>query len=162
GTLASARALLLLTHLRPFGLLVGLTGLRRITLRGLAGVRPTGLPVQAPEVRQALERRIALHRFEGLHGVILVTALELRDTGCHPSIGLVLRVSLAESFRELIGRLVVLSVTEVCPAHCEVLVARSGGIGFLLELRESRLVRSGALLGTLEQPLGAVLAALVG
>src|SRR6516225_2062820 len=137
-------------------------GLRPFGLLGLAYRCATRLGrVNAPQTRQPLERRIALHRLERLERVVLVTGLQLRDAEREARVGLVLQATLAEGFRELIDRLVVLAIAQVGAACSEVLVAGRRGVGLFLELRQPRLVRRGAFLRAVEQPLAAVLAALV-
>ena len=107
--------------------------LRRFGLLGLTDGRPSGLlRVQAPQVRQPLECRIALHALESLQSVVLVAALELRDAEREPGICLVLYPALAQSLRELVGGFVVLTVTKVRAADREVLDTSCGGIGLLL------------------------------
>src|SRR5215475_9897830 len=120
------------------------------------------LGVQGPETRELLERWIALHGLEGLHRIVLVAGLELRDAERQARIGLILHVALAQTLGQLVVRLVVLAVAEIRAADRDVLVTVRRRVGFLLELRQTRLVGGGALLGALQQALSAILAALVG
>src|SRR5579864_7289018 len=119
------------------------------------------LRVQLPKAREPLEGRVTLHQLEGLHRVVLVAALQLRDAEQQAVLGLALGDALGERLVQLLGCLVVLLVAEVGTARGRILVALGRGIGLLRELAERALVGRGALLGGIQQALRAILGALV-
>src|SRR6202521_1644021 len=118
--------------------------------------------VQAPQVGEALERRIPLHCVERLVRVLLVPGLELRDAEQQPRLGFAAQATLGQALGNLVHGLVILPVTEVGEAHPDVLGAGGRGVRILLALGQIRLVRGRGFLGALEQPLILVLGARFG
>ncbi len=117
--------------------------------------------MQRPQGRDALEVGIALDGLEGLHGVILVAALELRDAEQQMGFRLVLQPALGQALGERIAGLVVLLVSQVCKAHTHVLVAGRRAIRIGGDLRQLRQVLLGRLLRRGQQTLVLVLGARV-
>src|SRR3982074_719902 len=71
------------------------------------------LGVQTPQLREALQVRIALHGLERLHGVVLLAALQLRDAQQQVCLCLVSHAALGQCLVQLVGSLVVLLVADI-------------------------------------------------
>src|SRR5215475_10502104 len=92
------------------------------------------LGVQAPQLRETLEIGVTLDPLERLDGVILLAALELRDTQQQVSLGIILHAALGQPLVELVRRLVVLLITEIGQPYADVLVTRGALIRIRLDL----------------------------
>src|SRR4029077_17441539 len=115
------------------------------------------LRVQGPEVRELLQDRVALDGLEGLDRLVLVAALQLRDTEQQVRLGVVLHAALGDTLGDEVRGLVVLTVAEIRQAHAHDLGAARGGIRLFLGLRQARLIGRRGLLDRLEQARVAVL-----
>src|SRR6185437_2838235 len=100
-------------------------GMRSPALMLMVSILPRAssrlLRVQRPQIRDPFQCRVTLDGLEGLHVVILLAILQLRDAQQQMRLGLVLQAALGEALGEEVHGLVVLLIAQIRQPDADIL-----------------------------------------